>query len=348
MRFYIGAYTNKGAHGIYQCDFDPATGLLGKLDLAAKSQNPSFLTLHPTLPVLYAVNEDKSGHVSAFSIDAPTGYLHLLNQEFTHGSSPCHVSIDPAGRCAMVANYSSGNVASFPLGADGRLDHAATVDQHHGHGPDPKRQQGPHAHCIQPDPGGKFAFSCDLGLDQILIYQIDAVAGKIIPHDPPFASTPPGQGPRHIKFHPKYPVADVVTEMGNTLCVFHYESAAGKLTPVQVLSTLPPHFSGANHAAEVQFHPSGNFLYVSNRGDDSITVFSIAFDTGEVKYLCRQSVGGKNPRHFTVDPTGKYLVIANQDSNNITVMKIISDGGELAAPLAQIEVPAPVCVTFAK
>jgi 6-phosphogluconolactonase len=348
MRFYIGTYTSKGAAGIYKCEFDATNGSLGEPTLAARSEDPSFLALHPAKRFLYAVNESDAGHASAFAIDDATGQLQFLNQQSTFGSAPCYVSIDSAGRCAMVANYSSGNVAVLPIQDDGQLLPASCIDQHHGHGPNPSRQEGPHAHCIVPDAAGRFIFSCDLGLDQILIYDLDAGAGKLLAHVPPFASTPSGAGPRHITFHPTLPFAYVITEMGNTLCTFRYNASAGTLTPVQVVSTLPADFTGSSHAAEVSIHPSHPFLYASNRGDDSITVFKIDSQTGELKFLSRHSVAGKNPRHFAIDPTGLFLLVANQDTNNIVVFKIDRASGSLSPARAAIEVPAPVCILFDK
>jgi 6-phosphogluconolactonase len=345
MRFYIGAYTSKGAAGIYQCEFDPAAGVLGKPSLAVETRDPSFLAMHPNGKFLYAVNETDDGQLSAFVIDRDKGRLQLLNQQATRGAAPCHVSIDPAGRTAMVANYGSGNIAAFTIDATGRLSEVSYFDQHHGHGPNPKRQEGPHAHCIVPDRAGRFAFSCDLGLDQVLVYEIVS-AGQLQLHSPPYASTPPGAGPRHIKFHPTLPFAYVVTEMGNTICVYRYDAIAGTLTPTQVISTLTDGFKGETHAAEIQFSGDSRFLYVSNRGDDSIVVFAIDAQNGQLRHLSRHSCGGKNPRHFALDPSRQFLLTANQDSGNVALFKLDNLTGALSEPLGEIKIPAPVCVLF--
>lgn len=346
MRIYIGTYTKKGGVGIYLSDCNAVTGALSAPMPAAETENPSFLAMHPGGKYLYAVNENDAGQVSSFAIDAGSGNLKFLNREATAGSAPCHISIDPTGRCALVANYGSGNVAAFGIGADGRLRPASSIQQHWGHGPDKARQEGPHAHCISLDPGGRFAFSCDLGLDQVLVYQLDVGAASLRANTPPFASVPPGEGPRHIAFHSTLPFAYVITEMGNTICSFQYNASVGTLTPIQCISSLPVDFGGKSHGAEVAIAPNGRFLYASNRGDDSMVVFAIDPQSGQLTFLSRHPCGGKNPRHFTLDPTGQFLLVANQDTNNIVPFKIDPASGSLAHAGRPIDVTAPVCVIF--
>ncbi|HWB55052.1 MAG TPA: lactonase family protein [Tepidisphaeraceae bacterium] len=348
MRFYVGTYTSKGAAGIYHCDFDPSTGSFGNLTAAAKAVNPTFVTQDPTGRRLYAVDETDSGQITAFSIDSGSGQLQLLNRQPTNGAGPCHISIDSTGQCALVANYASGSVAAFKLQPDGRLSPPSTFLQHHGNGPDKSRQKGPHAHCILPDPIGRFALSCDLGTDQVLIYQLDPATASLRPNTPPFASVAPGAGPRHIKFHPTGPFAYVITELGNTICAFRYDGSAGTLTPIQTISTLAPNFTGVSYAAELCFHPNQRILYASNRGEQTIAVFSVDPENGRLKFLSRHSCGGKHPRNFTVDPTKQFLIVANQDTNNILSFKIDPTTGALSPATGEIEVPAPVCVLFAK
>jgi 6-phosphogluconolactonase len=273
--------------------------------------------------------------------------LTLLNQQASGGPGPCYVSIDPEGKNALVANYTGGSVAVLPIDADGKLRPASATDQHKGSGPDPKRQQGPFAHCFDLDPSHQFALACDLGMDKIFVYKFDAFRGSITPNDPPTASVAPGSGARHLAFHPGGKFVYVINEMGSTITAFAYDASKGALSEVQTVSTLPADFKADNTTcAEVAIHPNGKFAYGSNRGHDSIASFSVDEQTGKLAPTGHQSTGGKTPRHFAIAPGGEFLVAANQDSGNLVVFRIDPRTGTLNPTGMTAEVPSPVCVLF--
>ena len=350
VRVYIGTYTSGASEGIYVTHLDLATGRLEGVELAAQTANPSFLAFHPRRPLLYAVGEmgnfqgEKTGAVSAFSMDRATGKLTLLNQQSSRGAGPCHVTVDRAGRNVLVANYGGGSIACLPIGEDGRLGEATSSIQHAGSSVHPMRQKEPHAHSINVDAAGQFAFAADLGLDKVMIYRLDAAEGKLTPNDPPWAELPPGSGPRHFAFHPAGRYAYAINELNSTLTAFEYDAPRGALTAVQTVTTLPEDFTGQNTTAEVQVHPSGRFLYGSNRGHDSIVCFSIDAQTGELTYVAHESTQGKSPRNFGIDPTGRYLLAANQATDNVVVFRIDPKTGALRPTGQSLSVPAPVCV----
>jgi len=353
-RVYFGTYTGEQSRGIYTADLDLATGKLGEPRLAAEAVSPSFLAIHPNGHWLYAVSEiddlngRKTGGVSAFAIEADGG-LRLLNQQPSEGRGPCHVTVDPSGKFALVANYGSGSAAALPIAADGRLGAASSVVQHEGKSVNPQRQEGPHVHSINLDATGRYAFVADLGLDQVKIYRFDPTTGKLTPSDPAFVTLLPGAGPRHFAFHPKGDRAYVNNEMTSTITALHYAPEAGALQETQTLSTLPPGAEQPNNStAEVQVHPSGRFVYVSNRGHDSIAGYAIESGTGKLTALGNTPTGGQTPRNFGIDPTGHYLLAANQGTDNVVVFKIDAETGKLTPTGQEIKVGAPVCVKFLK
>jgi 6-phosphogluconolactonase len=353
LRVYIGTYTGEKSKGIYLSQLDLATGELSAAQVAAEVAQPSFLALHPNGKWLYSVNETsdaagrKSGAVSAFAIDRGTGKLTFLNEQSSAGAGPCHLVVDREGKNVLVANYGGGSVASLPIGADGKLEKASSSIQHVGSSVNKQRQEGPHAHSINLDLAGKFAFAADLGLDKVLVYRFDSKAGKLEANDPPAAAVAPGAGPRHFAFHPKGGSAYVINEIGNTVTAFKYDAARGTLAEIQTIGTLPDDFKGTSHTAEVVAHPSGKFLYGSNRGHDSIAIFSIDAATGKLTKGGWQSTGGKTPRNFAIDPTGAYLLAENQGSDTIVVFRIDQQTGALKPTGHSLGVPSPVCVRMA-
>jgi len=352
LRVYVGTYTGPKSQGIYQMRLDMATGALSAPELAGEAANPTFLALHPTGRFLYAVSEVRGpagragGAVLAFAVDPDSGRLTLLGRQSTGGDGPCHVALDREGRVALAANYGSGSVCAMPLGAGGRPAEPVTVIQHAGSGPNPKRQQGPHAHSINADPTGRFALAADLGLDHVLVYRLDAARGTLAPHDPPFASVAPGAGPRHLAFHPGGRFAYVINELACTVTAFAWDAERGTLSEVQTVPTLPADFTGASTCAEVQVHPGGRFLYGSNRGHDSLAVFAIDPETGRLTPRGHQPTLGRTPRNFRIDPTGAWLLAANQNSDSVVVFRIDPATGRLEPTGATAAVPSPVCVTF--
>lgn len=351
---YIGTYTGAKSKGIYASRLNLATGTLNAADLVAETASPSYLAVHPNHRFLYAVNEagqsagKSGGAVSAFSIDQKTGKLTFLNQQTSGGPGPCHLAVDHAGSDVLAANYTGGSVELLPIQRDGRLGKPTAFVQHRGSSVNPQRQEGPHAHCATFDPANRFALVCDLGLDKVLVYRFNANRGTLVPNNPPWASITPGSGPRHLAFAPGGEHAYVINEIACTLTAFSYDAARGKLVELQTLSTLPdgeavkPNYS----TAEVQVHPSGRFLYGSNRGQDSIVVYAIDRNTGKLAHLENQPTQGRTPRGFGVDPTGTYLLAANQDSDTVVVFRIDQQTGRLQPTGNIIEVGAPVCVTF--
>ena len=352
--FYVGTYTEEGSKskGIYAYRFDAATGQSTALGLAAETTNPSFVALSPNGRFLYAVNEvqkykgPNSGGVSAFSVDRTTGKLTFLNEVPSRGADPCYIVVDKAGKHVLVANYTGGSVVVFPVTDDGRLGEASAFVQHSGHGTNPKRQEGPHGHSIDLSPDNRYAFVDDLGLDELLIYKFDSTKGSLTPNDPPFVKLDDGAGPRHFALHPSGKFAYVIAEMASTVTALSVDLKRGRLERLQTISALPKDFKGENDDAEIQIHPSGKFLYASNRGHDSIAVFAIDPSKGTLTLVEHTLTQGKTPRSFEIDPTGKFLFAENQESNNIVVFRIDQKTGRLTASGQTIEVASPVCVKF--
>jgi 6-phosphogluconolactonase len=348
LTVYVGTYTDTTSKGIYRFTLDPKTGATTSPVLAAETKNPSFLALHPNGRFLYAVGEmdsfngKKGGAVSAFAIDPKTGDLKLLNRQPSEGTGPCHLVVDGAGKNVLVANYGGGNVAVLPLGADGRLAPAASVAMHEGSGPNKGRQEKPHAHGIYLSADQRFAFSPDLGADRVFVYRYGALKGTLDPHGA--AVLPPGSGPRHLAFDPKETHAYVINELLSTITVFAYDAAQGTLTAGETVSTLPAGFAGTSSTAEVAVSPDGRFVYGSNRGDDSLAVFTRNETTGRLTPRGHLPVGGKTPRHFAFDPTGQYILAAHQGSDTISVLRVDAKTG-LATPVgATLPVGKPVCL----
>jgi 6-phosphogluconolactonase len=356
---YVGTYTRTGptkagqAQGIYVYRMDPSSGALTLASKIPKVVNPSYVVLHPSQPDLYAVNEIREmdrkpgGGVSAFAIDPETGALRYLNRQSSHGTHPCHLSVDRTGRYLFVANYTSGSVAMYPLTDDGQIEPASDVVQHAGSSVDPERQTGPHAHSINVDPSNRYALVADLGLDQILVYRLDLERGKLVPNDPPAVATAPGAGPRHLDFHPNGRFVYAVNEMASSITAYAYDAAKGTLRALQTLSMLPEGYAGPNSCADVHVHPSGSFVYGSNRGHDSIASFAIDPRTGLLTRLGWESTQGQTPRGFGIDPTGALLLAANQDSSTIVAFHVDAVSGRLTPTGSISAVPTPVCVKFA-
>src|SRR6266496_4333886 len=358
---YVGTYTDSGSKGIYAYEYDGASGKASPLGVAAETSNPSFLAVDAGRKFLYAVNEthdyqgEPSGAVTAFAIDRKTGKLRELNQVASHGADPCYISLDKSGKYVLVANYNGGNVVAFPLAADGHIGEASSVVQDEGAvGPNKERQEKAHAHWIETSARNRFAYAADLGLDRVLIYNFDAEKGTLTrgknsasPDGKDFfsATLAPGSGPRHVAFSSDGKFMYVLGELDSTVTTFAND-ANETYKSVQKISALPSGFSGHNHTAEIAMHPGGKFLYTSNRGDDSIAVFTIDKGTGQLTFVERVPSGGKTPRNFAIDPTGTHLLVANQDSGNIVEFRIDAKTGRLKSDGGVAKVPSPVCLVF--
>jgi 6-phosphogluconolactonase len=349
---FVGTYAGPRSEGIYLYRYDSATGVIEELGLAAPTRSPSFLALHPNGRFLYAANEAgrpdgrKEGAITAFAIDPASGRLRELNHAPSVGAGPCHLTVDPAGRQVLAANYGGGSVVSLALEPDGRVGAQTAFHQHVGSSVNAARQKEPHAHSINLAPGARFAYVADLGMDRLLVYPFDPARGLAGPARDDSPRLGPGSGPRHVAVHPSGRHAYVINEMLSTVTVYRVGAGGGRLEEVQTVGTLPEGFSGGSSTAEVVVHPSGRFVYGSNRGHDSLAVFAVDSATGRLAPRGHVPTGGKTPRNFCIDPEGKTLWAANQGSDNIVVFRVDAATGALERTGQELKVGMPVCVRF--
>jgi len=355
---YVGTYTGSEAKGIYLFRLQPDTReasqniRLDPLGLACETPSPSFFDIDLGRRRLFAVNELQQvngapgGSVTAFSVDRQSGRLHAINQQPSMGAGPCHIVADKAYHHVVVSNYGSGSVAVLPIGTDGKLGAATDVVQHTGSSINPERQKGPHAHCATFDRANRFVFVCDLGLDKIMSYRFDAGRGRLAANTPPFAAVKPGAGPRHMAFRPDGRFAYAVNELDSTITVFAYDANAGVLKEIQTVSTLPGHFDAPNFPAEIDVHPSGRWVYASNRGHNSVVMFASDPAEGTLTWVEEQGSGGSRPRHFGIARSGRYLAVGNQDSHTVLVCAVDPGNGRLKPSGVLASVPSPACVKF--
>jgi len=353
---YVGTYTESNRpEGIYLVRMNPKSGELSRISSMDAGPSPSFLAVHPSGRTLYAVNEVEiyggrpTGAVSALAIDRATGALTPLNQQTSEGGAPCYVSVDRSGRVALVANYAGGSVALLPIQANGALERAAHVVQHVGKGPNADRQEAPHAHCILPDHSNRFALAADLGVDRVLVYRLELGDGgkslrRVAGAD---AVMRPGAGPRHLAFHPTLPLLFVANELDSTVATLRFDAERGTLAPVDTQSTVPAGWTGTNYPADIHVAASGRTLYVSNRGHNSIAVFSVAASTGALALDQVVSTEGDWPRNFTLHPSERWLLVANQRSESIVVFARDPATGRVTPTRQRIAIPSPVCLRFA-
>ena len=350
-RAYVGTYTAKtNSKGIYEFQFDGATGRMSAMEVAGDTKDPSWVVVHPSGKYLYSVNEmGKASTVSAFAIDSKNGKLTLLNQLPSFGEDPCYLSFDRTGKFLFVANYTSGTVAAFPILGDGKLGEHTGLEQDSGTlGPNKERQDGPHAHFIAPSEHNRFVYVADLGLDRVMIYKFDAAKGTLSQTSDSAsqaAEFKPGSGPRHLAFSSDRSYMYVLGELESTVTVFAVKNQE-QFGELQIVPMQPPGFSGRNDAAEIEIHPNGKFLYASNRGHDSIVVYAIGRRTGMLTQVADVPTGGKEPRHFTIDPTGHFLLAENQFSDSIVEFRIDLATGKLTPTGETLSVPSPVCLVF--
>ena len=349
---FVGTYTEpegSQSEGIYVYRLNPSSGELTFVQAVKDIINPSYLAIHPRQGFLYAVNEvqkhrdQNGGGVSAFSVNSDE--IRLLDDQHSNGSDPCYVSVERTGRFALIANYTSGSVAMFPIQSDGSLGPASDIIQHAGSSVHPDRQAGPHAHCILPDPTNRFAMAVDLGLDKLLVYQMDLEAGKLFKHAE--IDVQPGAGPRHLTFHPNGLYAFLINELNATVISYRYDSKRGAFEELQTVPALPEGFQGENLCADIHVSPDGKFLFASNRGHDSIVCFRIDETTGRLTYQNHTSTGGREPRNFALDPSGNFLLVANQKTDNIVTFRIDPENGHLTRTGHEVDVSMPVCLKFA-
>lgn len=351
--FGTGQVLQGKGKGIYLFRFDAEKGALEPLAVKEGVRNSSYLAFDPARRFLYCVNEFKeyegraSGAVSAFRIDPETGALSYLNTRASHGTDPCHLIVDKTSKCVLVANFASGSVSVLPIAADGSLEEASCVIQHQGTSVDPKRQAGPHAHAVELSADNRFAFVPELGADEVRIYALDAEKGRLTPNpNQAFVKVAPGAGPRQLVMHPDGRLAFLINELNSTMTSYRYNAEKGTLTEIQTLPTLPPDFKGHSTCAEVQIHPSGRFLYGSNRGHDSLVIYAVDPESGRLSVVGHESTRGKIPRNFEVHPSGRFLAAANQDSDNVVMFRIDPATGRLTPSGNVVSAGTPICVRF--
>jgi 6-phosphogluconolactonase len=344
---YVGTYTEANrSDGIYLLGMDRHSGQLRSVGSINAGPNPSFLAMHPNARTLYAVNEVEQGRVGAFAIAGDSRRLSRISEEPSQGAAPCYVSADKSGRVLLVANYDSGTIAALPIQPDGALAPAASVVQHTGSGPIADRQSQPHAHCIITDPSNRFALAADLGADRVFSYRLDPDGKSLQPVAGGDAVMHAGAGPRHLTFHPTLPLVFVACELDSTVATLRFDAGRGALSLLETRTTLPAGWTGTNYPADIHVAPSGRTVYVSNRGHNSIAVFSVAASSGALSLDQMVSTEGDWPRNFSLDPTGRWLLVANQKSNSIVVFGRDEESGRLTPTRQRIEIPSPVCLRF--
>ncbi|MDF1740928.1 MAG: lactonase family protein [Verrucomicrobiales bacterium] len=347
---FISAFTSGEKGAIHACTFDSELGALTPVDRSTDVENPFFMTLSRDGNFLYAIHALKFGgeedeEVAAYRVEGRSGKLSLLNRQSSKGTASCYLDIDATGKAVVVANYSSGNVASYAIADDGKLSEPVSYFKHTGSSVDPKRQTGPNAHSIVISPDNRYAFAADLGIDKVMIYRLDAETATLTPNDPPFVKLPPGSGPRHITFHPNGKHLYVINEMGNTVSVFGYNSETGALTDQQIISTLPEGYEERTHTADLKITPDGKFLYGSNRGHDTIAGYRIG-DDGNLTSIGFYPSLGKGPQNLAIMPDGRHLLCANMPGNSVVVFEINPETGALSAVGDSIEIPMPACIAI--
>ena len=351
MTVYVGGYSDpdrdgRGA-GIEVFDMDAATGTLTLVQTVADIANPSFLALHPTRPFLYSVNGGNATGASAFSIEPSSGRLTPINNVSSLGNNPAYIAVDPTGHFVLLANYSGGSASVVPIRDDGGLREVSHVIHHAGpRGPVDGRQNDPHPHMILPDPSGRFVLVNDLGVDRTYVYRLDITKGTLVPHDPPWVAAVPGGGPRHLAFHPNGRRMSVINELNSTITTFNWSAELGLLSPIQTISTLPDGNTVANSTAQIVVHPSGRFLYGSNRGHDSIAIFESEPESGMLALKGTEPTRGRTPRNFNIDPSGTFLFAANQDTDTVVTFRSDTATGGLTPTGQVLAIGSPSCVIF--
>lgn len=347
---YIGTFSNRGSKGIYVYEFDRSSQKFKELQTVTEGKSPNFLVLHPNNRVLYSIysegtlsNNEGKGSVMSYRVDPVTGLLTKLNEQSSEGRGPAHISIDPKGKFAYVSNYGGGSFVVYPINEDGSLGKASDVVQHEGSSAHPTRQQRPHVHSAIPSNDGKYVYVSDLGIDKIMIYEVSD-EGKLRAAKSPYASNVPTSGPRHFAIHPNGKFGFSAEELSSTIASFEINSQTGELTALERVTMLPSGFQGENSAADIHVSPDGKYLYASNRGHESIVIFSIDQKTGKLKLVGHESTQGKHPRNFYIDPSGEFVFVANMNTDNVVLYQRDSVSGKLTPVGDQISIPAPVSI----
>jgi 6-phosphogluconolactonase len=345
---FISAFASGDDGAIHAYHLQTETGRLQLVHRTTDVENPFFMAVSPDHRFLYSIHAIAFGgeeheEVAAYEIDGRTGRLRLLNRQSAHGSASCYLDVDETGKTVLVANYSTGSVASLPVRKDGSLGEASSFFQHEGSSVDPKRQKGPYAHAIVVSPDNRFAFAADLGLDQVLGYRLDSATAKLSPNRQPFVRTPAGAGPRHLTFHPNGKHVYVINELKNSVTLFDFLAESGMLIERQTISTLPEDFDGTSHCADLKITPNGRFLYGTNRGHDSIAVYAIG-DDGRLTLVGIEPSLGQGPQNLAITPSGRLLLCANMPGDNVAVFRIDPETGGLKSVGEPVSMPKPSCI----
>ena len=350
---FVGTYTKSTSEGIYTYRMDNATGKLTQIAVVGGIEDPSYVVIHPNGKYLYSTSEVDSfggenvGGVAAYAIDASSGELTLLSQRPSGGTWPCHATIDATGRWVIAANYLSGSASVFPVEADGSIGEAVHVAQHEGgSGVVVERQEGPHAHSVTVDPSNRFVLVADLGMDKVMIYELDGDTGRLNPAATPSVESAPGAGPRHIDFHPGGRYVCVLNEIDLTLSSYAYDEDTGGMTHVHTESTYQGEVADQPSTSDVHFSPDGRFVYNSNRGHDSLSIFAFDDSTGKLSFVGHESTQGETPRGFNIHPSGDIVLAGNENSDTIVEFRRDAESGKLTATGQIVEVPMPVCIKF--
>jgi 6-phosphogluconolactonase len=339
---YVGTYTKEDSKGVYQFTLDTEKRELADVKLAAELSNPTYVTVSEDNENVYAVHkEGEKGGVAAFSVNKESGELSKLNSQTSAGSPPCHVSVNQDNSNVVTANYHTTKIASYLVNGDGSLKPAASVIEHHGSGPH-ERQEKPHMHFAGFTPDEKYVIAIDLGSDRVITYS--AVDGKLEKEQE--YTLKPGSGPRHITFHPNKSIAYVMTELSSEVIVLHYDEKDGSFTEQQSISTIPEDFEETNDGSAIHISADGKFVYAGNRGHNSIAIFKVDEETGQLTFVEWTSTEGNWPRDFVLDPSEEFLVAANQKSNTMTLFGRDKAAGKLTLIQSGVKVPEPVCVKF--
>lgn len=350
MYAYIGSYAAPSEPGLRVCAYDPDTGRLELIQEVEGLSNPTFLDIDATKRRLYAILDEtdeqgkRTAAAAAYEIDPANGMLKLLHKVPTVQAPTCHITLDETRSCIIVSSYHGGLVGVSLLREDGTIAPASDVLQHHGSSLLPVQSQA-RTHSVFIAPGNRFAVACDLGLDKVFVYRLDAAEGKLSLQSE--VSVTPGSGPRHFAFHPTQPYGYLINELSATITAFHYDAEQGKLTELQTVSTLPDGFEGDNACADIHLSRDGHYLYGSNRGHDSIAVYAVDQQTGRLSLVQHVSTGGGHPRNFALSPDNRFLLAANRDGNNVVTFRRDEQSGKLEPTGDELTASKPVCVKFA-
>ncbi|NHN33474.1 lactonase family protein [Paenibacillus agricola] len=348
---YFGSYTDKELPGIYSYLFDEDSEDVDFIESISGLQDPTFIKISEAHNMLYSFTQSYEGlseaAAASYRIDPATGKLAFVQQELSADKAATHINTDHAERFLLTVSYGGGTISLFPILSDGTIGELVGKMQHSGgSGVVPQRQESPHPHSVYTDPSDQFVIVPDLGLDKVMVYRLDRLEAKLVLHDE--VSVAPGAGPRHFAFHPNGSYAYVIEELSSTITVFSYDRVNGKLQSLQTVNTLPADYTGTSSTAEVQVSPCGGYLYGSNRGHDSIVVFSIDPLSGMLTLVQHISTSGKHPRHFSLTPSGRFLLAANKDSDSVYWFRVDKETGQLEETGRQIVIPQPTCVRFYK